>query len=567
MPGFFITNTAKVPELKNYNNANCVQGEIRYKNWTVCRNVLNKYMDDKLFEETDEAIIILDGVILNKKELMQKYASDSWISTFLKMRAESKSWFENFRGVFAGAVLDKKTGLWTCFTDQCGAHLLMTYSENGNTAIGTQVNYFSDWMRLNSIERKIDSDWKNDILSYGGMRDAQTILSGVRRVYPGHYCVYDNKNGRFQEKKYYMVTKKHQTTLSDDEIIEKLDSLFHQAIGRILDKDMEYGYKTVVDISGGLDSRMNAVTAKTENKGRLFGITYAQRNSDDQKLADKVAKKLGIESQFYPMDGGNFLADIDSYVFMNGGFNYYFGITGGKSVLELLDPAKFGAEIWGLLGTIHNGAIGAIDDEKTQWTYKDWRISQRYNVDEKPRNAHEHEDNELLWHYIRGMLIGMNTGLIRQNFVEPITAYGDVEFMDFYFSIPNRKRVKEDINRKWMLKKYPFIAKIPNSRTGLPVMNGKIERILALPRRLFRGICHHIFGFQKKSWSMNPVEQWYKGNPVLKEKINQYYNDNIETVSIDEELSCKTRELFTDGNITEKLLAVTVLSAVKQYVL
>lgn len=567
MPGFFITNTEKVPELKNYHNADCIQGEMRYKNWNIRRNVLNKYPDDKLFAETAAAIIVLDGVILNKNALMKQYGTASWLSTVLIMRREDNVWFKRLRGSFAGAVFDKQSEQWTCFTDQCGAHLLLTYSKDGNTAIGSQVNYFSDWMRLNSIEREIDDDWKSDILSYGYMRDAHSILAGVRRVYPGHYCVYDTANGEFCENKYYLVTKKHLTTLSDEEIIERLDTLFHKAVRSILAKDAEYGYQTIVDISGGLDSRMNAAVAKAENKGNLFGITYAQRNSDDHRLADKVAEKLELEYLFYPMDNGNFLADVDALVFMNGGFNYYFGLTAAKRVLEMLNSLKFGAEIWGLLGDIYEGAMISDAETAVQWMYGRYRLSRRYEVSAKPQNAHEHEDNELLWFYIRGMLAGMNTGFIRQNFVEPLTPYGDIEFMDFYFSIPYRKRVKEHLSRKWLISKYPQMAKIPYSGTGLPVISSRWENALARPRRLFRRWCRKLFGFQRKAWSMNPIAQWYKENATLRSKLTQYYDDNLKNIAFDEALDHKVRELFTKGNVNEKLLALTILSAVKRYIL
>ena len=128
--------------------------------------------------------MILDGVILNKLELMSAYHKETWTETALEMYKKNETWFRDLRGAFAGAVLDKKKQLWYCFTDHCGAHLLMTCHSDGNTAFGSQVNYFSDWMDENGIEKKVDEEWAHDLIHFGFMRESYSILQGVTRVYP-----------------------------------------------------------------------------------------------------------------------------------------------------------------------------------------------------------------------------------------------------------------------------------------------------------------------------------------------------------------------------------------------
>ena len=565
MPGFFITNTKSAPELCNYCNSNCIQGHMQCQQWNIQWNVLNKYMDDKIFADTGEAVILLDGVILNKNELMTEYGEDTWLKTVISMLRSAKTWFEQLRGVFSGAVYDKAGKQWTCFTDQCGEHLLMTYSRDGNVAIGSQVNYFSDWMKANNIERHIDKEWEQDIISSGYMRESYSVISGVRRIYPGHYCEIADSSPDISEYKYYMVTKADKVSMSDSELIDRLDELFHNAVRRILEKDREYGYSTIVDISGGLDSRMNAAVAKQEDCSRILGVTYAQSGSPDHLIAHNVASTLGVENIFYPMDGGSFLEEIDDLVFMNGGFNYYFGITAGKRVLELLDTDNIGSEIWGLLGDIYEGAMISENWSVIDWSMSRYLLSRRYASHGAPEKTHEFEDNELLWFYVRGMLAGMNTGLIRQNYIEPLTPYGDVEFMNFCFSIPFEKRVDDHIYRKWMIEKYPDMAKIVYSRTGVPVMSDKSESLHTLPIRIRKKLQRKISG-EKKEWYMNPFDFWYKENDRLSKTVESYYDSNRNAVDSDPEFSEKISDLFQNGNTLEKLLAVSILSSVKQFI-
>ena len=563
MPGFFITNTKEIPNLKNYDDSSCDRRTMIYKDWKISWNVLNKYMDDKIFYQDNDKIIILDGVILNKKDIMKEYNNTSWLDVVLEMSESSEVWFEKLRGSFSGAVMYKGSSEWVIFTDQCGAHLLLSAHIGNYFAIGSQLNYFSDWMKINKINRTINPNWAHDIVRYGCMRDAYSIINGVNRVYPGCYHKF-NELGNEHEYIYYRVSKDISTHMTEDEIINKLDSLFHNAIKKITNKDKEYGYRTIVDISGGLDSRMNAVVASKEDAEQIIGLTYSQRGSDDQIISDKVVSNLQIEHIFYPLDGGNCLKDIDELVFMNCGFNYYFGITGGKKILETLNKDAFGCEIWGLLGDIYEGAMITDTGKKLEWNYPRFRMSAMHDDLKEPTEKHDFKDNELLWFYIRGMIMGMNTICIRQNFVEPITPYGDVEFMNFCFSLDEETRIKNHIYRKWMMTKYPDMAKIPYSGTGLPLTKTNVDELFLHLRNLFRRI-YSIFAGDKKEWSMNPFDDWYNNNIELSKKIKKYYNDNIEYIK-ESTLKKEVIELFTQGNSIEKLMAVSIISSVKQYI-
>lgn len=564
MPGFFITNTKEIPELHNYCDSNCVQGQMEYKDWKVSWNVLNKYKNDKIFCQDDERLIVLDGVILNKTSLMSEYAKDEWLETVSEMCSADEEWFKKLRGVFAGAIMDKKTGMWYCFTDQCGEHLLMTYTNGGEVAFGCQLNYFSDWMKLRGIKPEPDPDWMKDIVSFGYMRDAYTAICGVRRVYPGSYFKYNTIDCSEGEYVYHRLTKARQLKISDDKAIELLDECFRNAVRRIVRKDMEYGYNTIVDISGGLDSRMNAAVAAAEGGKNIVGLTYAQSHSEDQTIADKVASCLQIEHLFYSMDGGDVLKQIDALMFMNNGFNYYYGITGGMRALEILSKDRFGAEIWGLLGDIYEGAMVLDTGKELQWDYGRFRTSSRFSDIQEPKIRHDFEDNELLWFYIRGMLAGMNTGQIRQNYVEPLSPYGDVEFMELCFSLPEQKRIKDHIYRKWMRKCYPDMAKLAYTGTGVPVLAGDLDKPLSFIRSAYRYVYTKIFG-AKRYWSMNPLNTWYEENSQLRDFFDEYYYSNLEVLSTVPELKEKT-ELLYGGSVSEKMIALSVISAFKQYI-
>lgn len=55
---------------------------------------------------------------------------------------------------------------------------------------------------------------------------------------------------RFNSNKYNLYN------IPEDEIIQESDDRFRNAIRHEYDKDREYGYKHLTDLSSGLDSRM-----------------------------------------------------------------------------------------------------------------------------------------------------------------------------------------------------------------------------------------------------------------------------------------------------------------------
>ena len=64
---------------------------------------------------------------------------------------------------------------------------------------------------------------------------------------------------------------------------------------------------------------------------------------------------------------------------------------------------------------------------------------------------------------------------------------------------------------------------------------------------------------------MNPLDNWYK-SPQIGEYLREYYCQNIEVLQQDPDFRHRVELLFDQGNAQEKTMALTAISAVKQYV-
>ena len=160
------------------------------------------------------------------------------------------------------------------------------------------------------------------------------------------------------------------------------------------------------------------------------------------------------------------------------------------------------------------------------------------------------------------MLAAVNTALVRQNFIEPLTPFGDVEFINFCYTIPGQERIKELIYRKWMYEYYPDMAKIPYSGTGLPVMKNSVDLKLNKVRTLFKSIRGKLFGMSK-CWEMNPTNLWYEKNERIQKAFNAYYEKNYQLIPKDFTYAGEIEELYQEGSVNEKMLALSFIAAIK----
>lgn len=132
MPGFFISNATVSPELADYNSSHIIQSEIKVGEYCVKRNTLDRFLDDKVFYQDDEYVIITEGVILNKSDLIKRFDVTSLVELIIVLYKEKGSeFFSDFRGPFSGAFYDKQRENWTVWTNQTGESAVFYYLHGG----------------------------------------------------------------------------------------------------------------------------------------------------------------------------------------------------------------------------------------------------------------------------------------------------------------------------------------------------------------------------------------------------------------------------------------------------
>lgn len=570
MPGFYITNCAPI-QPANDTTAKCVQEQMQLDAFTICRNTRDQFLDDKLFYQDEAYIIVLEGVILNKKELLERFGVTNLIEAVKVMISrEPECFFRDFRGMFSGAVYYAAEKKWIIFADHIGNRGVFYFYDGAKLIVGSQLKDVVGTMKHNAIKRIPDENGLRQFLTYGAYMDESTCVEGVKRILPGDYIRI--QNGQLTCFTYYRFPEEPERNISDEEAIGRLDRAFRQAIKRGLDKNEEYGYTGIMDISGGADSRINAYVARDLGSKHEIMVHYSQSGSNEEQIAQRISHELGFEYYFGALDDARFLLDVDEIVAMNSGTGYYGGITGGKRMLEQLSGKPLGVEFTGLLGDIYEGAmITSMGEAAPTLEYGRYRFSDVVKPEEMRINTLDRfHTNNAFWLYTRGCLTGMSTFLTRQNYVEPYTPHGDVDFLEACMSIPWDRKVRDRLQLRWLAKCYPKAMEYPYATTGIKLslefhpMIKQFHRVQSLRRRLALKLTG------RNKFNMNPFDQWEREKPWLIAFLNEYYQVHMERLEksgmIEPALLEQIRQVYARGGLG-KYVVITLLSSCKQFLL
>lgn len=569
MPGFYISNLKKTTELHSVKQNRCIMNEKEYNEFSVKRCTLDKFINDKCFVETDKYIIVAEGVLLNKLKLYKMYETDSVPNLIIKMfERGGETFFDKFRGSFSGALFVKNESKWIIYTNHYGDNILFYSLIDGNFVIASQVDWIIETLRLNKINITLDNHAINSICTYGYMAQDYTYATEIKRLYPGYYLIY--KDGVIKTKKYFNIkpSKFDLSKKSESEIIDEMDALFRKAVELEFEKDNEYGYSHLVQLSGGLDSRMNLWIARDLGYKNITCMTYSQSDSLDDIISKQIAGDLGVKHISWPLDSAQHLYKIDEYISMNYGLALYGGIGAEKEMLDSIDTKKTGLIHTGQIGDV---IIGSFLDSENE--INDMSPGGLYSTMFKPEeiDLSAFYDREDYLIFIRGFMGCLSSHLYSRNYSELASPFLNIEFFEYCMSIPVSLRIKHKIYKKWIMEKYPNAANYIWEKTGKKItqknneVKDKIALVIHNPKLILKKLGFNVKIKNKLMNGMNPLDLWWENNNRLRTVYDNYYDKMSLSANISDEYREIIKKLYTKGNAMEKMLCITALAAVKYY--
>ncbi len=544
-------------------NISCLGEYLDMDGYLQYNKLLNKFPQDQVFMDGGDKVCFLDGYVHNKEYFVNNTASEWQKAFYDAVGSDLKQTLAKMRGGFCGYVYDKSLEELTIYVDHTSVRALYYYVDDNRWIVSNHFDYMVELMRDNGISYDFSARAAKYMMTYGYMIDDSTFIRQIRRVKPGSFVKI--KDGISESTRYYFINNK-EIRVTEEEAIEKVDAAFRKAVAREFDKDKEYGYRHLVDLSGGLDSRMVSWVAHDMGYTDQVNVTYCQNGYRDEKISKKIAEKLRHEYIFKSLDDAQWMMDVDKIVSENNGSALYDGISGGDRMLDTLNKDMFGIEHTGMTGD----AILSTFYKDKEFNYSAPRFEMhrysemlRYDFDNSVLK--EYPCQEMFAIYTRGIFSAQTSYMIRQQYVETASPFMDVDFLDTVFSIPFEYRKQHHIYLKWIKAKYPQAAEFGWEKWGgiKPKESHIFFRKIKTTQRLLNIYFCKIFKLTNKD-IMSPSDLWYDNNEKVNKFINQYYTDNIKNDVLDKELKRDLETLFNKGNITEKSMAVTVLAMAKK---
>lgn len=527
----------------------------------------SSYQNQKLLYENTDYLILFDGVVFNRTEIS---TGTSWVSTIISLWEKYREKFPlKLKGSFNGFILDKKNEKLVIFGDHVQSKPLYYSITSEQILISSDISKIYDFRTLHNQDNKLDIDSAIDLLSFGYMQDNHTLCTEVKRLTPGYVGIVDEG---LKEIPFFILDNTPNKDLTEQDAIEHMDFLFRRSV--------EYQYSTgclegdlqLTCLSGGLDSRMVSLVAHKLGYEKQLNITFSQSGYLDESIAQNIASDYNHEWLFRSLDSGTYLMDVDEVTEFTGGNVLYYGLAHGHSLLKLLDLSDFGILHSGLLGDVILGTYYGSRDPNSLYTVSSGMFGSLVKVNKE--RIKEYKNEEVGKFYNRGyngIVLAGNT-LVQQK-IETYSPFLDIEFMDFCLSIPLELRWSHKIYKKWILTKYPEFAKYKwekiNGRIDSPslLINGINRPISTLPGLICEKI-KRLLGsnndiLMTKS-HMNPIAYQVRNNPKVASFLNDYYNNTLECIQ-NNSLRATVENLWINGNSIEKIMIISLLSAIKRF--
>lgn len=537
--------------------------EIKSEGYVIQNYMNNKFMNDKLFFENKEYIIVLDGVITNTKSLKEKYHEPSWERVVKLMYARNGSrFFSEFRGEFAGALYDKKLQQWIIFSDHLSTKNLYYALIDGNFICAESLNFIYTLLKENNICYHFDANNAMLLLTYGAMIEDKTLASEVLKLKQGFYLKFTNKTSISIER-FYKLSNKSNLNLTEEECVDNIDNLFKNAVRENFEKDNEYGYKHFVALSAGLDCRMTSFVAHELGYEKQLNYTFSQTSYYDQIVPQEMTAFLNHEWIFKALDNGMWLYDIEEATRLSGGQCTYYTVAHTNSLFKYLDFKD--------LGMVHTGQIGDVTISIGYKNIEPFRFGDGayspQDIKEVNFIPSENFENKELGMYNYRYLGATNYGI--QNYypyTETLSPFMNLDFLEFALSIPNKLRYNHVLYKKWIIERHPDAAKFVWEKIGCKIT----DPVLNIGHRMIpiKKIPHKILNqFRLKDYDskryMNPLGYYLANNNELRRYLWTYF-DYVDVIE-NEKLKKILMRIKETGTALEQNQALSLLAAIKLY--
>lgn len=247
--------------------------------------------------EKDGLIIVYNGELYNYKELGEELrASGVRFRTTSDTEVVLEAWrkwgadcLNRFRGMFAFAMLDTRTGRLVLARDPFGIKPLFIARRNGGLAFASELKGITPAL---GNDPKVNTTALISSLMYYWIPEGHCVYEGVQKLPPGYWAEI-SPNGDYREQCYYDPQRELIHDSYEEITVDRLRTIIEESVAAHMVADVPVS----AFLSGGLDSSLiTAIAARQGHNVEGYTISFREEDQkleampDDLFYARKIAK-------------------------------------------------------------------------------------------------------------------------------------------------------------------------------------------------------------------------------------------------------------------------------------
>lgn len=530
----------------------------------VSSHVKDDY-DNNVFED-DEVLIVFEGLLLNKAQMLQQYGISGYGQLFRSLYSRKNiNIINEFEGEFSGLIYDKREKKVYAYTNPTATQKIYYACGKSGVFIDTNLARLNvNLQQFESTSPNIDAMYQ--LLVVGSMLEDFTPIQNVYKLLDG--CFLEaKKDGTVNIRAYYssVTGEKFNGTFKD--AIKQIDEIFSRAIKLEYEKDQELRSSHLTLLSGGLDSRIGLFSAIRQGIVPDKVLCFSQSGYYDEIISRKIAFDLGLPYEFIPLDGGDFLKFIDEVTAIGEGCTVFSGALHVYHAIQKINFQNFKIFHGGQIG---DGVLGGFNSAPKPEEPGFFKIIEDATYLSKIQGQlldifknYETQEAFLLRNIAFNKTV-LGAKVLQQKAIQT-SPFMSRDFMSFAMFLPEKWKFRHKFYISWIDKCFPEATKYTWERTLLkPDAHWKTFAGDKVVKRANNILFSKLLKVKRYA-SMYPYQMYFDEAPGLQTFYNDYFNENFYRVEAFPELAKDVYALFYSKKYSAKARAVHILAVFKLF--
>jgi len=532
---------------------------------TKIESFISKDFDNFHFK-SEEIEILFEGVIFNKKQLINSFSAKDFHQLVLDLYKRQKGNFiSNFEGEFRGFLWDKLENKLFVYTNQTATQRVFYYKDDNVILIDTSLIRLNNSLKAKNIKRKANIQALYELLTFKVMLNNKTAIENVFKIPDGSFLEISNNN--LLIRSYYNLNEVEIFKKSKNDAYREVHEIFSEAIRSEYEKDDELNSEHFSNLSGGLDCRISMFYAIQQGYAPDRVFCFSEKNYADEVISKQIAADYKIPYHVVDFDNFDFIKNVDELTSISEGTSFFLGAIHAEHAYTKLNLEKVKLVHTGQIGGAILGSFNKKSndiEENLPLLYTNYSLFSKIEKEfEEISKKYSGYNIFMLENYGFGYTV-IGSQVINR-FAYQASGFMNPDFMKLVASLPHEWKYYSKFYIEWINTYCKEATKYKWERTFMkPDATWKTlfgDHVIRRGKNLF----YNKLLNKGHKFSMVPYDYYYYSRQELQNYYQNYFSMNIDKVDKYPDLKKEVETLFMSTDFSHKALSINVLAIFKLF--